>query len=59
MTPDERVILEEMDQLQEEWIVAAARNEAEAKEEDLQGRVSGTQEWKAARGEDGQKSAKE
>lgn len=59
MTQDERTLLEEMDQQQEEWIESSNKREAEAVEEDLHGRISGTQEWKEARGEDGQKTASE
>lgn len=56
MTPDERTVLEQMDQHQEEWIKSSGKKD-EVAEEDLHGRISGTQEWKEARGEDGQKSA--
>lgn len=56
MSADERTVLEEMDQQQEEWISSSGKREKEAEEEDLQGRISGTQEWKEARGEDGQRT---
>lgn len=55
MTPDERAVLEEMGQQQDEWISSSGKRE-EAEEEDLHGRISGTQEWKEARGEDGQRT---
>ena len=58
MTPEERTVLEDMDHLQEEWIISTTKKE-NAAEEDLHGRISGTQEWKEARGEDGQKSSNE
>lgn len=59
MTPDERTVLEEMDRQQEVWIASTGKREDEAEEEDLHGRISGTKEWKEARGEDGQKAVSE
>lgn len=59
MTPDERTVLEEMDQQQDQWISSLGARGKEVVEEDLHGRISGTQEWKEARGEEGQKSVSE
>lgn len=44
-----------MDEQQAEWIAEHHDEQTKDVEDNLQGRVSGTQEWKEARGEDGQK----
>lgn len=58
LNEEDKARLASMDEAQQRWIADEERRDREAEERDLKGkgRESGTQEWKEARGEAGDKT---
>lgn len=57
MNEEDAAMARTMDQQQAEWMDATRTRQAEAAQAELRGRDSGTQEWKEARGEVGEKGS--